>query len=300
LSRARIEVRHAVDRAVDVARPLIARQHHDLSVDVAGEGLPIEADLDRLVQVFSNLLTNAANYTPPGGHIRLSATAADGRVQIAVEDDGPGIPADIVGSLFQPFAQGPRAIDRRQGGLGLGLALARTFAELHGGTVRFENVSEGGGSRFVVTLPLAGPEPDAPPPVLAVHREYGARRVLVVDDNADAASMLAEAFQEAGHTVAVAHDGESALNRLQTFHADVGIFDIGLPGLTGYELARRAREVLPGLRLIAVTGYGRAADVDHARAAGFDAHCVKPVSTSVLLGLISAEQIAGPTGADPE
>ena len=297
LTRARIEVRQAVDRAVDVARPLIARQHHDLSLDVPGEGLPIEADLDRLVQVFSNLLTNAANYTPQGGHIRLSASAAaDGHVQIAVEDDGPGIPADTVGSLFQPFAQGPRPIDRPQGGLGLGLALARTFAELHGGTIRFENVSEGGGSRFIVTLPLAGPEPETPAPVLEVHREYAARRVLVVDDNADAASMLAEAFQEAGHTVAVAHDGTSALNRLQTFRADVGIFDIGLPGLTGYELARRAREMLPGLRLIAVTGYGQATDVEQAHAAGFDAHCVKPVSTSVLLGLIS-DADAGPTGA---
>ena len=289
LTRARMEVRQAVDRAVDVARPLIAGQHHELAVDVAGEGLPIEADLDRLVQVFSNLLTNAANYTPPGGHIRLSAFAADGNLQIAVEDDGPGIPADIVGSLFQPFAQGPRAIDRRQGGLGLGLALARTFVELHGGAVRFENVSEGTGSRFIVTLPLAGPEPDPETISPAAHREYHARRVLVVDDNADAASMLAEAFQEAGHTVAVAHDGASALKRLQTFRADVGIFDIGLPGLTGYELARRAREMLPGLRLIAVTGYGQAADVDQAHAAGFDAHCVKPVSTSVLLGLISAE-----------
>jgi signal transduction histidine kinase len=289
LNRARMEVRLAVDRAVDVARPLIANQHHDLVVDVAGEGLPIEADVDRLVQVFSNLLTNAANYTPRGGHIRLSALAVGGSVQIAVEDDGPGIPADIVGSLFQPFAQGPRAIDRRQGGLGLGLALARTFVELHAGAIRFENVSDGSGSRFIVTLPLAGPEPDPATTLPPVHREYPARRVLVVDDNADAASMLAEAFQEAGHTVAVAHDGTSALNRLQTFRADVGIFDIGLPGLTGYELARRAREVLPGLRLIAVTGYGQAADVDQAHAAGFDAHCVKPVSTAVLLGLISAE-----------
>ena len=289
LTRARIEVRQAVDRAADVARPLIARQHHELAIDVAGEGLPIEADLDRLVQVFSNLLTNAANYTPQGGHIRLSASAVDGSVQIAVEDDGPGIPANIVGSLFQPFAQGPRPLDRHQGGLGLGLALARTFTELHGGAVRFENIGEGRGSRFIVTLPLAGPEPDSATPLPAVHREYRVRRVLVVDDNADAASMLAEAFQEAGHTVAVAHDGASALNRLQTFRADVGIFDIGLPGLTGYELARRAREMLPGLRLIAVTGYGQAADVDQAHAAGFDAHCVKPVSTSVLLGLISAE-----------
>jgi len=299
LTRARIEVRQAVDRAVDVARPLIVRQHHQLTVDVAPEGLPIEADLDRLVQVFSNLLTNAANYTPAGGHIGLTGSASNGIVQIAVEDDGPGIPADMVASLFQPFAQGPRAIDRVQGGLGLGLALARTFAELHGGGVRYESV-EGHGSRFVVTLPLAAAESEPATPVATVRSEYPARRVLVVDDNADAASMLAEAFQAAGHTVAVAHDGETALTCLRTFGADVGIFDIGLPGLTGYELARRARALFPGLRLIAVTGYGQPADVDLAHEAGFNAHCVKPVSTSILLGLISANAIARPTSSSPE
>ena len=300
LNLAPMEVRQAVDRAVDVARPLIVRQRHQLTVDVPPEGLPIEADLDRLVQVFSNLLTNAANYTPPGGHISLSASASEGNVHVAVEDDGPGIPGDIVASLFQPFAQGPRAIDRGQGGLGLGLALARTFAELHGGNVRFESVSEGHGSRFVVALPLAGRASQPAAPLPSVATEYLARRVLVVDDNADAAAMLAEAFQAVGHTVTVAHDGESALNCLRTVAADVGIFDIGLPGLTGYELARRARALSPGLRLIAVTGYGQPADVDLAREAGFDAHCVKPVSTSVLLGLICANAIADPASASPE
>jgi signal transduction histidine kinase/ActR/RegA family two-component response regulator len=300
----RIEMRQAIDRAVDVATPLIARQHHELSVDVPAEGLPVDADLDRLVQVFTNLLTNAANYTPAGGHIRISATPSAGSARIVVEDDGPGIPAEMVGSLFQPFAQGPRAIDRRQGGLGLGLALARTFVELHGGEIKFESLGEPG-SRFVITLPLARPQTTTESPAAPSPREYLTRKVLVVDDNRDAAEMLGEALQEAGHSVALASDGMGALKVLATFSPDVGVFDIGLPGITGYELARRAREAVPSIRLIAVTGYGQTSDVDQAMAAGFDAHCAKPVSTSVLLGLVSQQdrprpQTVGAPNPEPQ
>ena len=154
LERRRFEIRDAVDRAVDMANPLIVQRGHTLDVSVPASGLTVDADIARIVQVLSNLLTNAAKYTPPGGRIALTARASAGQVVLACEDNGPGIPVELVATLFDPFAQGPRTIDRSEGGLGLGLTLARAFAEMHGGTIAYERRDEGG-SRFVVTLPLA-------------------------------------------------------------------------------------------------------------------------------------------------
>jgi signal transduction histidine kinase len=286
----RFELCEAVERATDMARPLIAQQRHALHVSVPETGLALDADRARIVQVLSNLLTNAARYTPPGGHITVTAAATDGHVTIAVDDDGPGLPAELVPHLFEPFAQGPRALDRREGGLGLGLALARTFTELHGGTIRLEAHNGAPGSRFVVELPLASataPRQRTPAPTPS---RVAAQRVLLVDDNADAREMLRLALEQAGHIVATASDGPSALDVTATFRPDVGVLDIGLPGMDGYELARRLRDGYPQIRLIALSGYSQLLDRATARDAGFDAHCAKPVSTTVLLDRIAGRE----------
>ena len=292
LDRRRFELREAVDRAVDMARPLLAQHRHTLDVSVPASGLLVDADLDRIVQVLSNLLTNAAKYTPPGGRVALVASTSADRVVIACEDDGPGIPEDLMPKLFAPFAQGPRALDRREGGLGLGLALARTFTELHGGTISVEARQPQAGSRFVVTLPLAPlsavSEPASP---LRADEAVAAQRILVVDDNADACEMLRVALGQAGHELAVAANGPDALAMAPGFRPSVGVLDIGLPGMDGYDLARRLRAAYPRIRLIALTGYGRPGDLEAATAAGFDAHCAKPITTAALLDLIDGRVV---------
>ena len=295
LDRRRFELRDAVDRAVDMARPLITQHQHSLQLSVPGRGLMVDGDIDRLVQVFSNLLTNAARYTPPGGHIAVVATASGDRVVIACEDDGPGVPPELAPNLFAPFAQGPRALDRREGGLGLGLALARMFTELHGGTIQVEQRGpDVGGSRFVVMLPLAPTDAAAAAAEPArTAQVVPPRKILVVDDNADACEMLRSALVHAGHAVEVAGNGPDAIAIADGFRPDVGVLDIGLPGMNGYELARRLRRSHTRIRLIALTGYGQIGDVDAATAAGFDAHCAKPVTTTALLEHIqSAAQLS--------
>jgi signal transduction histidine kinase len=298
LRRQRFELREAVDRAVDMARPLIAQRRHAFTVTVPVTGLAIDGDSDRIVQVLANLLTNAATYTPPGGTIALTAAAVDDHVVVVCDDDGPGVAPELLPTLFDPFAQGPRALDRRQGGLGLGLALARTFTELHGGTIRVEGRGDDRGSRFVVSLPLATataaePADEEPVPIVRTH---DGRRVLVVDDNVDACEMLRAALRHSGHELAVAGNGPDAMARAAEFHPDVAVVDIGLPDMNGYELARRLRAAHPGLRLIALTGYGQTSDLAAASAAGFDAHCTKPIALTALLDRIEPPGPAVPEG----
>jgi signal transduction histidine kinase len=287
LERRRFELHEAVERAVDMARPLITQRGHTLTVSVPRSGLIIEADSARIVQVLTNLLTNAVKYTPPGGRITMSATAAGDRVVLTCEDSGPGIPAALVPILFDAFAQGPRTLDRGEGGLGLGLTLARTFTQLHDGTIAYE-AGEQGGSRFVVTLPLASEPAELPvmePPAATQPRP--SRRVLLVDDNLDANEMLHSALTAAGHSVTTAINGSEALAMSERVRPEVGVLDIGLPGMDGYQLARQLRRGFPTIRLIALTGYGQMSDQQAAMAAGFDAHCAKPVTMAVLLDLIS-------------
>ena len=288
LVKRRFELRVAIDRAVDMARPLIEQHGHALRVDVPHAGLPLDADEDRIVQVVVNLLTNAARYTPPGGHVALEARAAGDCVEIVCEDSGPGVPADLLPTIFEPFAQGPRSIARQQGGLGLGLALARSLAELHGGSVRYEPATPQG-SRFIVRVPLAvAPVVDDIPGAVTPAVPVTPRRLLLVDDNADGRQMMAVALEQAGHTVDCAEDGPTALNAAAALLPHVAILDIGLPGIDGYELARALRVEHPALRLIAVTGYGQDTDAAAARAAGFDAHCTKPITVAALLAQIAA------------
>jgi signal transduction histidine kinase/ActR/RegA family two-component response regulator len=297
LQRRRFELREAVDRAVDMARPLIVQHRHALEVSVPATGLLLDADIDRIVQVLANLLTNAAKYTPPGGHVALLASPSSEQVVVVCEDDGPGVPPELAPRLFDPFAQGPRSIDRREGGLGLGLSLARTFTELHGGTIHVESRAEGG-ARFVVTLPLASPVSAGGPAMRsgAAGTTTG-RRILIVDDNADACEMLRVALNEAGHEVAIAATGHDAIATAAGFQPDVGVLDIGLPGMDGYELARHLRATHPGIRLIALTGYGQSGDRDAAEAAGFDAHCAKPITTTALRDQIERSE-PGAVAAD--
>jgi len=290
LTRRRVELIEAVDRAVDMARPLIVQNRHDLEVSVPATGLVMHADLDRIVQVLSNLLTNAAKYTPAGGHLKLTASSSDGQAVIVCEDDGPGIPPELMPTLFDAFAQGPRSLDRREGGLGLGLALARTLTELHGGTIRVDSRGPEAGTRFVVTLPLDPSAESSPPEEPAIQgTRAAAQRILVVDDNQDACEMLRAALTSVGHCVRTAVDGPGAIVIAADFAPETAVLDIGLPGMDGYELASRLRAAHPDIKLIALTGYGQPAALEAAAAAGFHAHCAKPISTSILLHHIESK-----------
>jgi signal transduction histidine kinase len=280
----RFELNDAVTRALDMVRALIERCGHTLRVAVPSTGLLVDADEDRIVQVLVNLLVNAAKYTPPGGHIWLDAHRSDGSVTISCADDGPGVPPNLLPRLFQPFAQGPRTLDRQHGGLGLGLALAHNLTERHGGTLHVESRAPEPGSRFVVRLPLAsGDARTESDPRSDAHRIQVARRILIVDDSADVREMLSVALEAAGQVVATAADGVSALATAASFHPDVGILDIGLPGMNGHELAVRLRADHPRMRLISLTGFGQPSDAEAAARAGFEAHLVKPVKIDRLL-----------------
>lgn len=289
LKPTQFELRTAVDRAVDATRVLVEQYDHRLTIDVAHAGLPLNADEDRIVQVLRNLLTNAAKYTPPGGHIWINARADGAEISVACEDNGPGVAPELVPQLFDSFTQSPRTIDRRIGGLGLGLTLARNLTELHGGTIAYQDRGAERGSRFIVRLPIAMnvasvATNELPLASAAEH----ALRLLVVDDNVDAVEVLREGLEGAGHKVTIALDGLSAIAAAAEVNPEVGVLDIGLPGMDGYELARRLRRTHPEMRLIALTGYGQRSDIETAMRAGFDVHCTKPVSLAALLEQIEA------------
>jgi CheY-like chemotaxis protein len=239
-------------------------------------------------------MTNAARYTPDRGHVHLSAAREGDQVVLRVRDDGIGIAPEFLPRIFDLFVQGPRAMDRREGGLGLGLAVVKNLVSLHGGSVGAHSAGPGCGSEFTVRLPaLHLSVRSSPPPQEHPRRPALGRRVLVVDDNVDAAETLAEALLAMGHEVEIAHDGPEALAIQQRFQADIGVLDIGLPLMDGYELAARMREIAgQTLRLIALTGYGQDRDRERTTQAGFDAHLVKPVEFDQLSDLISDLPVA--------
>jgi signal transduction histidine kinase len=290
-----LAVADVLTKAVEMASPLLEQRSHRLAVDSA-DGLRCHGDAMRLAQVVANLLTNAARYTPVGGDIRLSARRADGRtIEIRVQDDGIGIAPEALPKIFDIFFQGQRASGRAEGGLGIGLALVKSFVTLHGGTVGAASDGPGCGSTFTVRLPVAGADAgaaDSPPPAEpAVQPAAGAAlRVLVVDDNVDAAETLAQLLSAAGHRVEIAHNPAAALMRARSFVPDLALLDIGMPVMDGYELAARlrAQPELAGCRFAALTGYGRDDDKARSEAAGFRAHFVKPVDGAQLLRFASA------------
>jgi two-component system CheB/CheR fusion protein len=291
LTRELIEVPVLVQRARDLTQPSIDKREQRLVIKLPPEALYLDGDRVRLTQVLANLLDNASKYSERGSEIRLEALAADEDVIFRVSDDGLGISADMLPRVFDLFAQEDKTLDRAQGGLGIGLTLVDRLVRAHGGTVEVRSEGLGRGSEFIVRLPrfrVAQPSPTAPRAVVqAGNREV--KRVLVVDDNVDSADSTAMLLDQAGYQTRTAYDGEGALAAVPQFHPDVIVLDIGLPGMDGYELARRLRgrgETADTL-LIALTGYGRPEDAERAKGAGLDHHLVKPVSWEQLADLVA-------------
>jgi signal transduction histidine kinase/CheY-like chemotaxis protein len=300
LYRSTFELSEAVARAIETVSPLFEQKRHLVQIDVPQTGLAVEGDLQRLAQVVANLLTNAAKYTEDGGRIDIAAAADGDEMVLRVRDSGIGIAPETLPRIFDLFVQERQAIDRAQGGLGLGLAIVRSLTELHGGRVEARSEGIGHGAEFMLRLPrtsatttAAAVEPSQSR--AAVPQAPQPHRVLVVDDNYDAAAMLAEALTLYGHTVRMAHDGVEALRTAAEFRPDVALVDIGLPVVDGYELARQLAEHpdLRGIRLIAATGYGQEQDRDRSRNAGFIAHLVKPVDLEQLRVLLESSSTLG-------
>jgi PAS domain S-box-containing protein len=284
------ELASAVNVAIETARPMIDAKRHVLSIDLPHEPVQFTADPLRVAQVLSNLLTNAAKYTDPEGQIRLSASCQADHLLIRVTDSGVGINADSLPRIFEMFSQVHPTTDRSEGGLGIGLALAKGLVELHGGTIEASSAGLGHGSEFMVRLPRrASPSSrEVTANTAATPARITRRRVLVADDNRDSAETLAMLLRVDGHEVMIAHDGAAALAAFGGFAPDFVLLDIGMPGPNGYEVARQIRQGRAGakVKLIAITGWGQEGDKERAYAAGFDHHLTKPVDTRQLSQLL--------------
>lgn len=293
LQKERVKLAQVVADAIEIARPHIESRRHRLTVSQPPEPLWLEADPTRLAQVVANLLNNAAKYTEKGGHIRLTADKEGEEAVLRVRDTGIGIAPEKLPQVFELFTQLNRPLDRSQGGLGIGLTLARRLVEMHGGSIHASSDGPGQGSEFVVRLPTlapikegrgpgeaTGPAPAAPPP----------RRIPLADDNEDFAEMTARLLRRrGGHEVTVVYDGPAALAAAETFQPEVAFLDIGLPGIDGYKLAHQLRQQpgLEGILLVALTGYGQEEDRRLALAVGFDEHLTKPVRFDTLQRLVA-------------
>lgn len=296
LRRERLDLQAVLAGAVETSAPVISAAGHALEVHMPDHPLPVWGDPTRLAQIVSNLLNNAAKYTPRGGHIELSAREEDGQAVVRVKDSGMGIPADELPKVFEMFTQVGRHQHHAQGGLGIGLALVKRLVELHGGSVEAHSGGTGAGSTFTVRLPVADGQAHAQEGGAADGRTSHARapfRVLVVDDNVDAAESLAALLQIEGHQVQIAHDGDTAVRLAGEFRPRVIFLDIGMPGKDGYQVARelRGRGETRDAILVALTGWGAQEDRARSRSAGFDHHLTKPAglaSVEALLAQIDA------------
>ncbi|MGZ3319184.1 MAG: ATP-binding protein, partial [Isosphaeraceae bacterium] len=294
-----LRLQDVVARGAEMAMPLVEQRRHHLDVRLPDSELRLNGDEGRLAQVIANLLTNAAKYTDPGGHITVEAHRQANELVLVVKDTGIGINPELLPHVFDMFTQERQAADRARGGLGIGLTLVLTLVELHGGTVQAESEGVGKGSVFTVRLPAAIEEPAAIEFSSVVEPVTRASsRVLVVDDNEDALDLLAEVLRSAGHVVMTAKDGPTALGAAKEFHPEIAILDIGLPVMDGYELAGRMRVELGKdvPRLIALTGYGQDSDRARAREAGFAEHLTKPVDVGCLLGALDVLRSGGDAG----
>ena len=292
LRRARIAAADAVRAALEASRPLIESHNHTLSVDIPEEILWLDADHVRLSQAVSNLLNNAAKYTPTGGRIALTLRRDIDDVVISVEDNGVGIPKDMQSKVFQLFTQIDDHLSRSQGGLGIGLALVRQLVAMHGGEVEAQSAGPGEGARFTVRLPLSS-APDLPSSEpLASAPSSQALKVLVVDDNPIVADTLGMMLEEIGHEFEAVHDGREALDAAHAYQPDVVLLDIGLPGMDGYEVCRAFRrdETFQAIPIVAQTGWGQSRDKDKATDAGFNFHLTKPVPLADLEKYLSTLQ----------
>jgi CheY-like chemotaxis protein len=301
LKRTRLELGTVLDAAIESSRPHIEHNKHELRVNIANRTLLLDADLTRMAQVVSNLLNNASKYTPMGGIIEVFAAQQDDMAVIEVTDNGIGIPQAQLPEVFEMFGQVNRATDLSQGGLGIGLALVRKLVEMHGGSVAVKSDGPGQGSTFTVRLPIAltnSTVDDAAPNAGEVLNLLK-RRILVVDDNEDAAEMLALMLEQAGYDTNQANDGPSAVAAVDAFTPDIVILDIGLPGMNGYDVARtlRGKQGKHHLELIALTGWGSSEDKQKALDAGFDVHLTKPVDADQLYRILAELDRRGATVA---
>ncbi|HEY0886778.1 MAG TPA: ATP-binding protein [Ramlibacter sp.] len=285
-----VKLQDVMASAVETVKPLFDRKRHRLDIALPPQPVELSADPLRLAQVLTNLLSNAAKYTNDGGHIELGARRDGAQVVITVRDDGIGLAPEAQAQIFEMFSQVAPAIERSEGGLGIGLALSRGLVGLHGGSIAVRSAGAGQGSEFIVSLPCLVAQ-DAPPEAVASAPEQAdaPRSVLIADDNRDALESLAALLAMHGHEVHVAADGSEALAQAERVRPDVVLLDIGMPGLTGYEVARRIRASDWGqqMLLVALTGWGQAEDQARAHAAGFDHHITKPIDLERLLGLLA-------------
>ena len=290
LHQERIAVGVVVEHAVATVRSLIDQRKHELTVSLPTQAIWVHADAARLEQVVVNLLTNAAKYTDQGGHIWLTVQQEGEEAVLRVRDTGVGIAPEILPRIFDLFTQAERSLDRSQGGLGIGLALVQRLVEMHGGTVAASSVL-GQGSEFVVRLPVVSPpQPQTSSPPTETARPTGpSLRVLVVDDNVDTVTTLALLVKESGHEVRTAYDGSTVLEAALDYRPDVVLLDIGLPGLNGFEVAKRLRQqpALQNVVLVAMTGYGQESDRQRSKEAGFDHHLVKPGDFGKVLQILA-------------
>lgn len=294
LRKAPMPLDDAIDAAIETSRPMFEAKRHSLTVERSVTPIWVDADRVRLAQIFTNLLTNAAKYTDAGGTVVVSIRQHAERVMISVKDNGIGIAPEALPNVFQMFSQSTPALERSQGGLGIGLALVKGLVDLHGGAVYARSDGPGRGSEFIVELPVAATltahtSLDPSTSAKASSRLVG-RKILIADDNEDTARSWAALLEMEGCETRIAFSGDEALEAAENFHPDVALLDIGMPGMNGYELARRLRRTLDGARLllVAITGWGQEQDKQAAREAGFNAHFTKPVNLPQLIELIEA------------
>jgi PAS domain S-box-containing protein len=292
LKKTRTELTSVIGAAIETARPLLDAKQHKLALDLPTQPLQLEADVVRLAQVFSNLLINAAKYTDPGGRIELRAVPEPGSVVVSVSDSGIGISAELLPRVFTMFFQSHQAVGRAEGGLGVGLSLVRGLVRLHGGSVQARSEGPGRGSEFIVQLPTGAPLPealDAEAESECLAADIGLK-ILVVDDNRDAADTCAMLLEASGHHVQTAYTGRQALELARTFRPHALLLDIGLPDIDGYQLAQQVRAAPWGHSavLVAVTGWGQEQDRLRAVEAGFDQHLVKPISAETVESLLQS------------
>ncbi len=295
-------LREIIEAAVDETRPIVMEREHELTVTLPRNDLHVVGDQVRLTQVVCNLVHNAAKFTPPGGSVAISAEGDGESISLRVVDTGPGISPDALPRVFDLFSQGDDSLSRSAGGLGIGLTVVRSIVEMHGGTVSVESGGPDGGSTFTVRLPASARRETTDAEVEAdarAHRMGSGRRIVLVDDNIDATTAMGILLELAGHHVEVAHDGLKGLECIIRTRPEVVICDIGLPGIDGYEVARRVRQELANPPvIIAITGYGQLEDHERSRSAGFAAHMVKPVDPDRLLERIEM-LVSGPAGHEP-
>jgi signal transduction histidine kinase/CheY-like chemotaxis protein len=296
LRREDVDLGPLLENAVEQSRPLIEANRHVLVLDLPDRPIVVDADPVRMTQVFGNLLNNAAKYTRPDGRIVLSAHVHDGRVRVSVRDNGIGIEPEMLDHVFELFTQGRREAHRAQDGLGIGLTLVRSIVEMHGGRVRVDSAGRGAGSEFHVDLPMLGDAALAAPDRKdrADELEHERLRAVVVDDNVDSAQSMGMVLDLIGIENRVVFDGSAALVAIEAFRPDVVLLDIGMPGLDGYEVARRLRAnpANAQLMLIALTGWSQTQDQERSREAGFDHHFSKPIDIEALRALLATLQPA--------